>query len=170
VKLVLAGACALVAVACLVDRKSDELVCSSQADCASDRVCQDGYCVKSGQSDCPDHCATCNTQTSPHTCVVVDTDGDDFRCPSGYQCLLQCTTGSCGDITCEDDSQCVISCTGANACGDISCQNACACDVTCTGGGCMTLQCPRDGNTYCTPSQQDGGPCTSQPGGRCNSC
>ena len=169
-KLVLVAACAVAAVACFVDRKSDQLACSTQADCASDRVCQDGYCVKSGQADCPDHCATCNTQASPHTCIVVDTGGNDFTCPSGYQCLVQCTAGSCGDITCEGNSQCVISCTGASSCGDISCQNACACDVTCTDGGCQTMQCPRQGNNYCTANQQDGGPCTSQQGGHCNSC
>lgn len=166
---IIIAAC-LLAAACFVDRKSESLVCSTQADCASDRVCVDGYCVKSTDSSCPDHCATCNTQTSPHTCIVTDTNGDDFTCPSGYQCLIHCVSGSCGDITCQGGSECMISCTGGNACGDISCQNACACDVTCIGGGCGAMACPRQGNNYCTVDGQDGGACTSQSGGHCNSC
>lgn len=169
-KWLIAGACALAAVACLVDRKSDALACETTADCSSDRVCQDGYCVKASQSDCPDHCATCNTTATPKTCIVTDTGGDNFTCPAGFACQVNCLPGRCKDITCEGDSQCTITCTGGDACGDISCQNACACDVTCTGNGCNALHCPHDGNTYCTPNQQDGGACTSQPGGRCNSC
>jgi hypothetical protein len=162
--------------ACTVNRKSDTIKCDTTADCTeSDHVCQNGYCVKSSDSGCPDHCSACDTTVTPHTCMVTGTGGDSFDCPSGYVCTLNCGGGSnsaCGDITCDGNSQCVISCEGDGNCGDVTCSSACACDVTCTSNGCQnnTIQCPHTGNKYCTPDQTDGPACTSASGGRCNSC
>ena len=161
VRAVLAGAALLAAMSCLVDRKSDTLACSTSADCATDRTCEDGYCVTQGSSGCPAHCATCDTTSTPHVCLVTDTAGDDFTCPAGFHCLITCGTGACGNITCAGNSQCTVSCNGANACGDITCSNACACDVSCAGGGCQTIHCPHTGANYCTPDQTDGPACTS---------
>ena len=166
----------LVLAACTVDRKSETLACTTAADCSdSSRSCENGYCVKSSQSGCPDHCSACNTNVTPHTCMVTDTGGNSFTCPSGFQCLLTCGGGSgstCGDITCNDQSQCLISCDGADSCGDIHCSSACACDVTCTSGACQgsTINCPHTGNSYCTSDQTNGPACVSTPVGRCNSC
>ena len=166
----LAGAAILAAMSCLVDRKSDSLACSTSADCSTDRTCEAGYCVKQTTSGCPAHCSTCNTASTPPTCIVTDTQGDDFTCPAGFRCLITCGAGACGDITCASTSQCTITCNGANACGDITCTNACACDVTCNSGGCQTIHCPHTGANYCTADQTDGPACTSMAGGHCNSC
>ena len=166
----------LVLAACTVDRKSETLACTTVADCTeSNHACENGYCVKQSQSDCPDHCDACNTDVTPHTCTVTNTGGDSFDCPSGFQCVVSCGGGSgssCGTINCDNNSQCVISCDGATSCGDIHCNNACACDVTCTAGACQgtDITCPHTGNMYCTPDQTDGPACVSAPGGRCNSC
>lgn len=166
----------LVLASCTVDRKSETFACTTASDCAdTSRSCENGYCVRSSQSGCPDHCTACNTDVTPHTCTVTNTGGDSFTCPSGFQCLLTCGGGSgstCGDITCNDKSQCLISCDGANSCGDIHCSSACACDVTCTSGACQgaTINCPHTGANYCTVDQTDGPACVSAPGGRCNSC
>jgi hypothetical protein len=166
--LALAGALTM---ACFVDRKSDTLACSTAADCSDNRVCQDGYCVRQSQSDCPAHCDACNTSVTPHTCIVTSTGGSNFTCPDGFQCLINCSGGNaCGDLTCAGGAQCVIACSGANSCGDITCSAACACDVTCTGGGCAAIACPHQGANYCTSDQQDGSPCSSMVSGRCNSC
>jgi hypothetical protein len=146
---IFAGAAVLAAMSCLVDRKSDALACSTSADCSTDRTCEAGYCVKQSSSGCPAHCATCDTTSTPHVCLVTNTDGDDFTCPDGFHCLITC---------------------GAGACGDITCTNACACDVTCNAGGCQTIECPHTGANYCTPDKTDGPACTSMAGGRCNSC
>ena len=168
VKTLLAGTALLAAMSCFVDRRSDTLTCTTTADCASGRTCTNGYCLE--QSGCPDHCASCDTTTTPKTCIVAGTSGDDFTCPSGFHCLVNCGANGCGDITCSSGSQCTIVCTGNSACGTIACSNACACDVTCTSGACDTIHCPRQGNNYCTPDQSDGPACTSAAGGRCNSC
>lgn len=168
VRAMLAAGAVLMAMSCLVDRKSDALACSTSADCSTNRTCENGYCV--AQSQCPDHCVSCDTTSTPHVCVVADTGGDDFTCPGGYRCLVTCGAGGCGAITCANDAQCVISCNGADACGEVTCSNACACDVTCTNGGCQTIHCPHQGTNYCTPDQTDGPACTSMAGGRCNSC
>jgi len=166
----LAGGALLAVMSCFVDRKSDSLACKTTADCASGRTCSDGYCIEQSSSGCPAHCATCDTTTTPKTCIVSDTGGDDFTCPSGYKCLVNCTANGCGDITCASDSQCNILCNGDSACGSIQCSNACACDVTCNGGSCGTIHCPHQGGNFCTPDQTDGPACTSAAGGRCNSC
>jgi len=165
----------IVLVACTVDRKSDTIACTTVADCmASNHACVNGYCVKQSQSGCPDHCDACNTDVTPHTCTVTDTNGDSFDCPSGFQCVLTCggSGSTCGTITCHGSSQCVISCDGANSCGNIQCNDACACDVTCSAGACQgtDISCPHVGGMYCTPDQTNGPACVSMPGGRCNSC
>ncbi len=162
----------LAMVACTVDRKSDSIKCGTLADCDDNHACQDGYCVEQSKSDCPDHCASCSISVTPRICTVTSTDRDSFECPSGFQCILSCTSAQpCGRIECHGDSQCVISCAGADSCGSTECADACACDVTCTGGGCESIACPHDGGAYCTPDQTDNdGACTSAPGGRCNSC
>jgi hypothetical protein len=166
---------AMLVASCFVDRKSDSIKCTTSTDCTeSDHVCDTGYCVKASQTDCPAHCSACDTTVTPHTCTVNGTGGNAFDCPSGYACSVTCSAGSkCGDITCESDSKCVISCEGGgNSCANITCDQACACDVTCTTSACQnnTISCPQDGTTYCTPTQTDGPACTSAPGGRCNSC
>lgn len=166
----LAGTAALAAMSCFVDRRSDSLACATTADCANGRICESGYCVDQSSSGCPTGCATCDTTSTPKTCLVAGTGGDDFLCPSGYHCLVTCGAGACGDITCTSGAQCTITCNGSNACGTITCTNACACDVTCANGGCGTMHCPHQGNNYCTPDQTDGPACTSASGGRCNSC
>ncbi|MEO8841698.1 MAG: hypothetical protein ABI591_23975 [Kofleriaceae bacterium] len=164
--------------ACTVDRKSETVACTTTADCTeSNHTCENGYCVKLSQSDCPDHCDTCNTDQTPHQCFVTNTGGDSFDCPSGFVCLLSCggdgSRSMCGTITCDTNSACVISCDGASSCGDIHCDNACECDMACSNGACQGTQidCPRImGNTYCTVDQTNGPACSAAPGGRCNSC
>lgn len=170
IRALLAGTALLAAMSCLVDRKSDSLACTTSTDCASGRTCESGYCVEQTSSGCPAHCATCDATTTPKTCIVTDTGGDTFTCPTGFECIVTCGAGGCGDLFCATGSQCRITCNGAGACGTITCTNACACDVTCPNGSCDTIHCPHQGNNYCTPDQSDGPACTSAAGGRCNSC
>src|SRR5436190_8170452 len=63
------------AVACLVDRPSEDLTCSTTADCGRFpelRACIDHYCVV---QDCPDDCTACDE--SAKTCQVDCSSADD---------------------------------------------------------------------------------------------
>ena len=180
---------AAAAAACSVNRKTDQLRCTTSNDCTAPRVCESGYCVVDNGA-CPGRCNLgCDITTSPPTCRISETGGDNIHCPSDMHCEITCTNpGACGSIDCTDaaactidcnspaacgdidcgnnsQGQCTITCTGPNACGSITCDQACACDVSCGNGACGTNTCPSAGGNSCT----SGSTCSSSPSG-CNSC
>ena len=181
-------ALAIVLCGCSVTRRSESLKCDMTTPCAGGGTCVEGYCVS--DSNCPKGCATCDPGASPPTCMVEGTMGSSFTCPSGFQCMVDCSAdGACGSITCDSGASCDITCSDANACGNITCNggpcsihciapqgckqvncsNSCACDVACPIGDCTTLQCPHRMGNYCTASGANNEPCESSPPG-CNQC
>jgi hypothetical protein len=130
-----------VGVGCLVNNRSDKLACATQADCASPRVCEGGYCVVD-ENACPSDCTGgCDLSKNPPVCTVTGTGGDNFHCPAGHHCDITCTDTACDNINCTDAVSCTIHCTGTSACNNISCGSA-DCDVTCAGtSACSDVTC-----------------------------
>ena len=173
--------------ACTVDRKTDQLQCTTSSDCAMGRICNMGYCT----TDCPADCDMgCDGSTNPPTCNVNTNGQDPLTCPAGFQCDLTCNhpngcptidctasasckiqcnaTNTCGTITCGTGS-CDVTCNGINSCADIACTDSCACDVTCNLGAC-NQQCPsRDGHV-CTKDGMPQSECSSSAQSGCNTC
>jgi len=174
-------------IACTVDRKTDQLQCTTGSDCDMGRICNMGYCT----TDCPADCTDgCDGSTNPPTCNVNTNNNAPITCPTGFQCNLSCnhpnscstvdcstsagctitcnSTSSCANVTCGT-GPCNITCNGGNSCGDIQCSDSCACDVTCNDGQC-NQHCPSRGGHSCT---QDGTPasdCSSSDQSGCNTC
>jgi hypothetical protein len=191
---------ALLASACLVDRKSDKLSCSTTSECAPGRICNAGYCVTGslpadGKGDaaavCPSVCDSCDAQG---WCLVGNPGPTTFKCPPGAKCRLSCTspagcgqidctlakqcditcstTAACGAITCGTGA-CKTACTVSGACSQIDCASSCACDVSCSGNAsqCANMSCPTaPGNKFCTRNGNDGEACDSSFSPNCNHC
>lgn len=142
-KLALAIAALVVASSCLVNRRSEDFECTSQAQCDPlGRVCTEGFCVK---PDCPDGCDTCDpvAMSCGIDCSTSNKCGGTVSCPAGYDCTIQCTgVNACNDIRCEDGARsCAITCSGNNACDNITCAGGAACTVTCSDGECSSVDC-----------------------------
>ena len=163
----IAAIAVLALAACSVQRRSDQLACTTSGDCQSPRTCVQGYCVTagSGSGSCPSACSSCDTSTTPPTCqITVTSGGHDIDCPSDYKCEVICTGDqACGDVKCGDDA-CTVICTGDSACGNIDCSSSCSCQVTCTGS-CGNNSCPSGRNGDC----KQGSTCTKS-GAGCNAC
>ena len=165
------------AVACLVDRPSEDLTCSTTADCGRFpelRACIDHYCVV---QDCPDDCTACDesAKTCQVDCSSADDCSGDITCPDGWNCTIRCIgDGACNDVNCQSGSQCSIVCMGDGACGDIRCDDACQCDLDCVGGACSSMQCPTVGGggnpVHCTADGTDNTECDSARDSRCAGC
>jgi len=164
------------AVACLVDRPSEDLTCSTTADCtgfSEPRACMEGYCV---EQNCPDDCTACDE--GARTCQVdctTDAGCGGVFCPDGWNCTIRCIGGgACNNVNCQDGSQCSIVCMGDNACGDIDCDGACPCDLECVGAACGSKDCPTVGggaNTVnCTADGTTNTECDSGHDSRCAGC
>lgn len=164
-------------VACFVDRPTDELACSVDADCSGGsefRKCSAGYCVV---PQCPSDCTSCDE--AARSCIIDcssagDCDGT-IDCPAGWDCTINCIgDGACNDIVCASDSRCTIACSGFNACGDVQCSSACQCDVDCAVGACESMSCPAVGGggnqVRCTADGTVGAECDSTVDSRCASC
>lgn len=178
-KAVLACGWLALALACSIDHASDEIACTTQADCDGSRSCVDGYCVVASTS-CPGGCASCDTAAK--TCAIDSNGNGKVTCPDGWSCTITCSNNACRDVDCEGAASCTvqclgagscdavkcgagrcqIACTGASSCGDVDCRDACACEVTCTGSSsCDTAHCPA--------SCAAGAGCASQPA-TCDRC
>ncbi|HUS29552.1 MAG TPA: hypothetical protein VMZ53_13660 [Kofleriaceae bacterium] len=160
---------ALSIAACFVHRPSDELVCSSDADCMDGRKCTSGYCVV---PQCPSDCDGCDE--AGKSCTMNCSSNDDcnsVNCPSGWTCIINCIgDGACDDVSCSSGSHCTITCTGDGACNDISCRDACECDLLCSGTACDAISCPQtSGGIKCTTDGTIGSPCLSTAAG-CTKC
>jgi len=147
---------------CTINRPSQSLECSTQADCAAlpGRICTSGYCVVGtlppdarllDAFECPAVCnGGCDTSMSPIVCSVTGANGGSITCPTGFRCNIDCAQpGACGAIDCTNAAPgqtlgllaCDIDCVAAGSCGSITCGNQ-NCDVTCTGAGaCGNISC-----------------------------
>jgi len=156
----------LVGASCLVDRKTADFACSSDADCTGftdQRVCDStiGYCTA---LECPRVCnGGCNptTKTCNVQCASAGQCVGAIDCPNGYACTINClANNACSSIDCGDADSCVVNCMATNACGGIDCglddtpcqitclgTNACD-DIECSDGSCM-VTC--SGNNACGP-------------------
>jgi hypothetical protein len=164
-------------VACLIDRPSESLTCSTSADCADLtglHVCTSGYCVV---PNCPEDCTACdeNLRTCTVDCSSADDCSGTVTCPSGWTCTINCVgDGACADVECQNGSRCAIACSGTGACEDLRCSSACRCDVDCAAGACTSMTCPVRGNganqIRCTTDQTTATECDSTVDTRCASC
>lgn len=127
-----------IALSCTIDRASDALACETTADCSPARMCDQGFCVlPPGNSNCdPDtrECIFDCTSPDPTNCAQI-------VCPPGHDCRIDCGPNACGNILCQGDARCTITCAGPSACGDVTCRTG-ACDVTCDGfAACGAIAC-----------------------------
>ncbi len=123
-----------IAISCFVDRRSEELTCETDSDCAdvgADRECTDGYCVK---ANCPSICdGGCGTGK---TCTVNCSNPNECRngvtCPAGYTCVFNCTQ-DCTPVTCA--LGCTVNCSSNADCGPINCGAGATCSCVMTSNG-----------------------------------
>jgi len=154
---------ALVAVgSCSIEHRTGALVCETQADCPSDRLCREGYCIFTGPIDagvdsskdgppdalaCPRECTSCDLEMM--TCLI-DCDKTTctnanvpVKCPAGWDCTINCSTqNSCRNLDCTQGHSCTVTCKGVSSCRDAICGNDRPCDFTCTGEqSCRNVNC-----------------------------
>ncbi len=129
------------AASCLVDRRSGEFTCSTDADCANltdNRVCDTGagFCIP---LVCPSVCnGGCDLQAKKCTVSCPGSNcNKDIDCPDGFDCTITCSSpNSCNSIKCGDARSCTIMCVGTNACDNVDCGGVGdpTCNITCSGG------------------------------------
>jgi hypothetical protein len=191
VALAVLGITAMSATSCVVNRRSGDLACETNADCHDNRTCDRGYCVEH-TGDCPGPCTSCDLGAM--TCKIECSAGKpcgDVQCPFGYDCTIDCNNASaCGSIDCVPGTKCNISCSGARSCGPINCglteckvecsgasscpsidcAAACSCDVDCTSAlACPSMSCPQ-GLDYCAKTTSAGEVCDSTAATLCDRC
>ena len=152
---------------CSVDRKTEGLACTSQAQCTPmGRVCEQGYCVVDPNvkfdaaidayvPDAPVCPLICNGGCvfgTTASCSIHGTGSGDIKCPTGYHCTITCDSGSaCGGIDCTSAAACNVMCTTDQACGNVTCGSA-SCTVACTTTGSAGSAC---GDISCTSGSCD---------------
>lgn len=142
---------------CSIDRPSDTLKCTVQADCGTGRICESGYCIvgtlpaDARELVCPSTICNGGCDLATATCTITGTGSGNITCPDGWNCDISCpTAGACGMVNCINAGArgCDIDCTATDACSAITC-NTKNCNVTCTGSascgsvGCTTGDCTR---------------------------
>ena len=132
--LVLAVAMMLLAMSCLIDRRSSELECDVDADCAdipgTARECNDGVCLP---VFCPSICDTCSAdRVCTITCNNPTKCDDGIDCPNNFACVFNCTQ-DCLDLVCDDG--CTVTCAANADCGPIDCGAGETCGCTASGNG-----------------------------------
>jgi hypothetical protein len=130
--------------ACAIDRRSPDFACETQADCPSDRVCAEGWCVEGG-GDPPDAAVLDDGAPAPDGPPAPDAPPPDaFVCPpacnscTGGVCTIACSAdGSCATpVVCPAGLPCKVECIGADSCaGGIDCTGGTSCRIECTGMG-----------------------------------
>ena len=156
---------AIVISSCWVDRRTGDFACGTDNDCLSftpPRRCDVdlGYCVPGDNPNgCPEICnAGCNK--GQMTCAISCGNGTlcdgEIACPEGWDCTIDCATGSCDMIHCRPGADCTINCVGGGACGDIECGDG-DCTILCNGGGaCGNIDC---NDSKCDVTCSGGGAC-----------
>ncbi|HEU0031599.1 MAG TPA: hypothetical protein VFQ53_13260, partial [Kofleriaceae bacterium] len=111
---------ALALAGCLPNSRSDEFACASQADCASDRICDGGFCIR---AECPDDCSSCDLVAKTCTIACLGSgDCDNVQCPDGFDCNVLCMVArACDNVDCSGARSCSVTCLGTTACKDITC-------------------------------------------------
>jgi hypothetical protein len=167
------AALVLALAACSVTHRSGEFACTSTADCNSDRVCDQGYCVIPGDdidggaqdgthvdarpSDGPPH-----ADAPPPQCPALCDMCDD----SSMTCTIECGPQSSGGgkcfqpMTCPTGWNCDFECTGNSVChAAIDCTNSASCTLECSGSdSCRDVTC---GSGACTADCSGEGSCRS---------
>src|SRR3954466_3416062 len=101
-----------VVVSCSVSHRSGDYTCTRQSDCATPRLCEQGFCVvpdgvpidgppggKDGKHDvCPNICSSGDLIAG--TCMIDGGAGANCSsavvCPPGFDCTIDCgTNGAC---------------------------------------------------------------------------
>lgn len=148
-----------VAGSCSVNHKSGDYACTTQKDCASPRVCTDGFCIV------PDGVPIDAPMTEPKDGTVVLVDAPVVThdsnttpvCPSActecdlaaHICKIDCGQGNCGGaVQCPPGYDCTINCSEPNSCRNgVTCSGDSACTILCDGSGtCRNVVC---GNGPC---------------------
>lgn len=135
IRALVAAVAMIVAMSCLVDRRSSEFACDTNADCADfadARECSDGYCTR---ASCPSICdGGCGpNKTCTIKCLSVNECKNGVTCPSGYTCMFECEE-NCGPVNCP--LGCTVSCDAGAICGPFNCGAGATC--SCSGvGTCM---------------------------------
>lgn len=172
--------------ACSINHRSGEFTCDTQSDCASDRVCQQGFCVVTGNNPgddggidppvdgppgfrCPAQCTSCMEAT--RTCRVdcglavgAAVCNQAIACPEGFNCVILCTRNSTNGnqqcqqkIDCTAGASCDVTCSGTNTCKSVVCGEG-PCEVTCSGqGSCGQVDC--DDSCACDVECEFGSSC-----------
>lgn len=175
---------------CLVDRHSEEFVCTVDGDCHDGRTCSNGYCV---QGACPSACTSCDLANK--TCKIecsANRPCSTVECPAGFDCTIKCTNAnacggidcrvatacditcsgmaSCGDITCGA-GECAVDCSGPSSCTAVSCVDSCKCDVSCSNAAtCPISSCPQVAGGTCSETGMAGAGCDSSFDALCDRC
>jgi len=143
--------------ACSINHRSGDFACTAQADCATGKVCSDGFCVAvdsggvpdarvSDGGQCPAQCTSCDTGSK--TCVVdcavnPATCNQQINCPAGWSCKVACSTASScrSGVSCAAGKACDVTCSGSQSCRNVTCGTG-ACTVDCSGpGSCRNVSC-----------------------------
>ncbi len=152
-----AALAALTLAACGIDARSPLYRCEGPSDCASGRVCRDGWCVVAGDENpidagitppppdaavvgepdaasCPAPCTSCDQDTCTVDCSVGGSCPDLVVCPPDLACIVVCAgTDSCGaGVDCSAASSCDIGCTARDACSGAVVCGAGPCEVDCS--------------------------------------
>lgn len=146
---------------CSVTHRSEGFACNAQSDCTGGRLCINGFCVTSVDTDastvdsprtasdgsngeCPDTCTSCDLDKN--TCIVdcggANECNQPIVCPQGFSCEITCGEQSCRNgVDCSQGNECTIMCTGAGSCRNVDCGKN-RCSVNCSGNGsCRGVDC-----------------------------
>ncbi len=151
-RLVLVGLALVIGGSCTVTHRSNDFTCEKQSDCASGRICSDGFCIAldgGGTPDapavCPAQCTSCNTvaKTCTINCALNGGCRQLVTCPTGWGCNIMCSVdGACANgIDCQNGTSCTVTCSGRQSCGLVTCGPG-RCSVGCTGReSCRDIRC-----------------------------
>jgi len=153
--LLVACVLALAPAGCSVSHRSGDFACTTQADCATGRICTGGLCVTTldsglppdGQpAGCPAQCTSCNAtqKTCAIDCAVnAAACNQPITCPVGWACNILCTTpDSCSrGVNCAVGTACTVACSGSGSCPNLTSGSG-RYNISCTGQtSCSNLSC-----------------------------
>jgi hypothetical protein len=148
----------VIATSCAVQHRSQDFACTTSDQCATGRMCINGFCVDNSPADaakddgvvgsdgkakpdaavsCPPQCTSCDVATKvctidcnthPAICAA------EVVCPIDYTCNIECNAGSAcsAGVNCAQAKACTLECSGKSSCSGVMCGPG-ACTVTCSG-------------------------------------
>lgn len=178
-------AIAALAAACSINHRSGDFTCQTQADCSSNRVCVEGFCVlatldggtpgtandapspggDAAITGCPAQCSSCNLtqKTCAVNCTLVPAlCKQAVTCPAGWSCDIVCAgDNACSSVDCTAGTSCTITCSGQASCQSVDC-GASACNVVCQGrDSCRGIDC--QSSCACDVNCQNATSCLPKP-------